>query len=117
MTQSRNPPVWMAQMRKGVAEFAVLMVIESGEIHGYGIYEHLSHRDLLNLSEGTLYPLLARLKRQGMLHTRKAASPGAPPRHLYTLTQEGHDRLNAMRAHWVRLSRSVHALDTSETLP
>ncbi len=102
---------WTAQLRKGVVELAVLAALAPGEAYGYEILRRLAGRDRrLELTESTVYPLLARLAKDGLLAVRAAPSPAGPPRRYYRLTDRGHRRLDEMRDTWTALSRAVHEL-------
>src|SRR4051812_24742226 len=103
-----NP--WETQLRKGVAELAILAVIAHGESYGYQIVEKLQVLDGLALSESTVYPVLTRLTRQGLLAVRREASPAGPTRRYYRLTVIGRRRLAELTASWQRASGSLKTL-------
>lgn len=101
---------WVIQMRKGLADLVVLTLIAQHSINARGIFLKLQSYGTLNLSEGTLYPLLARLKRQGLIRARKVSSPNAPPRKMYSLTPEGDDYLEEIKAQWEALNQEMLTL-------
>src|SRR5690606_30239222 len=77
-----------AQMRKGVLEFCILSVLEDGEAYTSDILETLKDAKML-VVEGTIYPLLTRLKNEGLLSYRWEESTSGPPREYYNLTESG----------------------------
>ena len=76
------------QMRKGILEFCILSVLKDKDLYASEILEHLKQAKLL-VVEGTLYPLLTRLKNAELLQYRWEESTGGPPRKYFTLTEEG----------------------------
>lgn len=94
---------WVAQMRKGLVEFCILAVLRDREDYGYGIVQRLQRVEGLALTEGTIYPLLGRLSREGLIRVRRAA----PRRRYYSLTAAGRRRLDSMQVYWKALSRAV----------
>jgi PadR family transcriptional regulator PadR len=101
---------WETQLRKGVAEFAVLAVIAREETYGYRIVEALQGLDGLALSESTVYPVLTRLARDGLLAVRSEASPNGPMRRYYSLTRTGQRRLSELQVSWQKISGSLSTL-------
>lgn len=102
-----SPDSVQAQMRKGILEFCVLAHLRCGPSYGREIAGVLSRDPSLLTSEGTLYPLLARLRKQGWVETSRQASELGPPRRYYTLTADGAAALEAFAAAWGPFSRSV----------
>jgi PadR family transcriptional regulator PadR len=99
-----------SQLRKGVVELAVLATIAKGETYGYRIVEELHRVEGLALTESTVYPVLTRLAREGLLATRNKESPSGPPRRYYRLTNDGQRRFRQMAESWSKLSQSLSAL-------
>lgn len=95
-----------AQMRKGVLEFCILSVLSSGDAYPSDIIRRLKEANLI-VVEGTLYPLLTRLKNAGLLSYRWQESLSGPPRKYFALTPEGQSFLNELRASWDELVASV----------
>lgn len=92
---------WKAQLRKGAAELAVMAVLEAHERYGLEILEEVRGEEGLAISEGTIYPLLNRLQKDGKLRARWVEDPGAShPRKYYALTEEGRVFLQQMRDAW-----------------
>ena len=100
-----------AQMRKGVLEYCILSIISRGDAYASDILEEMKEAKLL-VVEGTLYPLLTRLKNAGLLSYRWEESPSGPPRKYFSLTEEGGKTYEQLRTAWAELSTSVNNLTT-----
>lgn len=98
------------QMRKGILEYCVLLIISRGEIYASDIIAELKRAKLL-VVEGTLYPLLTRLKNNGLLAYNWVESTSGPPRKYYVLTPEGRQILTQLDTTWSEL---VYAITTSQ---
>lgn len=99
-------------MRRGVLEYSILLVLQSGEGYTSSIISKLKAVDII-VVEGTLYPLLIRLKNQGLLTYRWEESPQGPPRKYYTLTEKGQEQLALLDQAWNDLKKSVEAVRNS----
>ena len=95
-----------AQMRKGILEYCILSIISRGEIYASDILEELKQAKLI-VVEGTLYPLLTRLKNDGLLDYNWQESVQGPPRKYYKITASGTEFLKALDLTWNDLSYSV----------
>ncbi|KEQ31503.1 PadR family transcriptional regulator [Pedobacter antarcticus] len=101
------------QMRKGILEYCVLLIISKGEIYASDIIAELRAAKLL-VVEGTLYPLLTRLKNNGLLSYNWVESTSGPPRKYYVLTPEGTAILGQLDGTWQELSFAIdHAKNAS----
>ena len=98
-----------AQMRKGVLELCVLSVISDKEVYTSDILSSLKEAKLL-VVEGTLYPLLNRLKNDGVLKYRWEESSSGPPRKYFSLTDQGQEVRNNLKENWKTLSNSINQL-------
>ncbi len=98
-----------AQMRKGILEYCILMILKKGEAYPSEIIEALKKSKLI-VVEGTLYPLLTRLKNAEILSYRWEESTGGPPRKYFQLTEKGDEFLNALDSTWEELSAAVNEL-------
>lgn len=96
-----------AQMRKGVLELCVLAIIAHKEAYPSDIIEELKASHLI-VVEGTLYPLLNRLKTMGLLDYRWKESNAGPPRKYYSITDDGREFLNQLLQTWVELTHAVN---------
>ena len=95
-----------AQMRKGVLEYCILSILKSGEAYPSEIIEKLKAGKLI-VVEGTLYPLLTRLKNAGLLSYRWEESKSGPPRKYYRLTEIGDEFLKELETTWDDLVKAV----------
>jgi PadR family transcriptional regulator, regulatory protein PadR len=108
MPTSTQIEQWSTQLRKGLAELCVLAAVNRlGEAYGYQLVQFLTDHDGLTLTESTIYPLLARLAREGQLSVTSAASPSGPPRRYYRITAAGRRSLESMLQHWTAVGTSI----------
>ena len=98
-----------AQMRKGILEYCILSILSKGEAYPSEILESLENAKLL-VVEGTLYPLLTRLKNMELLSYRWEESTSGPPRKYYQITSQGQEFLNELDKTWNELQQAVHKL-------
>jgi len=96
-----------AQMRKGVLELCILNMLQERDAYANEIIEELKKAELI-VVEGTLYPLLTRLKNGGLLAYRWEESTSGPPRKYYSLTEVGKTALKELRGTWERLQEAVN---------
>ena len=96
-----------AQMKKGVLEFCILSILSNGENYPSEIIEKMKEAKLI-VVEGTLYPLLMRLKNDGLLSYRWEESTSGPPRKYYKLTPVGEQFLKELDTTWKELVEAVH---------
>ncbi|MFT4697750.1 MAG: PadR family transcriptional regulator PadR [Flavobacteriaceae bacterium] len=101
-----------AQMRKGVLEYCILSILKDGEAYTSDILETLKGAKML-VVEGTIYPLLTRLKNAGLLSYRWEESLSGPPRKYYDLTETGKLFLKELNTTWSELQQAVNRV-TSE---
>jgi PadR family transcriptional regulator PadR len=97
------------QMRKGILEFCILHIISRGEVYASDMLEELTLAKIV-VVEGTLYPLLTRLKNSGLLDYKWVESSSGPPRKYYILTDEGKEFLKVMEETWNDLASSTEAI-------
>lgn len=95
-----------AQMRKGVLELCILAILSDGEHYPTEILERMKEADLL-VVEGTIYPLLTRLKNEGLLNYHWVESTGGPPRKYFTLTADGKKSLKQLKEAWTKMNEAV----------
>ena len=98
-----------ADMRRGMLPFVVLLIISRGKIYASDILKELKIADLI-IVEGTLYPLLSRLKSEEILEYTWEESKSGPPRKYYTLTDLGREHLTQLKTTWKSLTHSIIAL-------
>ena len=98
-----------AQMRKGILEYCILSILSGDSRYASDIIKELKEGKVI-VVEGTLYPLLTRLKNSGLLSYRWEESQQGPPRKYYSITPEGTDFLSELRSGWDELVNAVSAL-------
>lgn len=103
-----------AQMRKGLLEYCILSILSKEECYPSEIIEQLKKVELI-IVEGTLYPLLTRLKNAGLLSYRWEESKSGPPRKYYQLTPTGKEFLTELKSTWEGLRSAVDQLENKET--
>ena len=101
---------WEVQLRKGCLELAILGTLWAGRQYGLAILRRLESESDLVLSEGTVYPLLSRLKSDGLLDSEWVEAEGGHPRKYYRLTPSGRRRAVQMARLWSRFSASLGKL-------
>ncbi len=97
------------QMRKGILEFCILHIIARGEVYASNMLDELTSSNIM-VVEGTLYPLLTRLKNSGLLDYKWVESTSGPPRKYYVLTDTGREFLEELQQTWEELSASVNKI-------
>ena len=98
-----------SQMRKGLLEYCILLILNKKEAYASSIIEELKQANMI-VVEGTLYPLLIRQKNQGLLNYRWEESTSGPPRKYYGLTEIGKTFLNELNSTWTELSDAVNII-------
>lgn len=101
---------WTTQIRKGLLELCILNSIDSNRLYGYDIVKRLRKVEGLVISEGTIYPILTRLRREDLLETTLEESTQGPARKYYELTDRGRTLVEHMNRHWNRLKTGVETL-------
>jgi len=97
----------LAQMRRGTLQYCVLSLLADQERYGFDLVRGLAELDGMVTSEGTIYPLLSRLRRDGLVESNWQESPSGPPRRYYRLTNAGRAALDAFRLEWRRFRDAV----------
>jgi PadR family transcriptional regulator PadR len=106
---------WKSQLWKGAAELAILALLERRESYGIQLLEKVREWEGLGLSDGTIYPLLNRLQKEGKISALWVEDPGAShPRKYYRLTGAGRALLQAMKSEWSAFRRSLTELIEGE---
>jgi PadR family transcriptional regulator, regulatory protein PadR len=100
----------LTQLRRGVLPHAVLAALARQERYGFELVRLLTEDHGFSISEGTIYPLLSRLRRDGLVETSWRASDAGPPRRYYRLTRDGQLALDGFRAEWSSFRDAVDAL-------
>lgn len=102
-----------AQMRKGILEYCILLLLEKKDAYASDIITQLKENQLI-VVEGTLYPLLTRQKNAGLLGYRWEESTQGPPRKYYTITDLGRESLKEMDKSWTELVETINALKNNQ---
>ena len=100
----------ITQMRRGTLEYCVLALLRDQARYGFDLARTLAAADGLVTSEATIYPLLSRLRRDGLVTTSWRESPSGPPRRYYELTPAGHQALEVFATEWDRFTQAVDRL-------
>lgn len=103
----------VVQMRKGILEFCILHIISRGEVYASDMLEELTSAKIM-VVEGTLYPLLTRLKNAGLVEYKWVESTSGPPRKYYIITNEGQAFLNGLELSWKDLVASTEQIITKK---
>jgi PadR family transcriptional regulator len=104
----------LSQLRRGTLEYCVLALLREGERYGFELVRTLGEADGLVTSEGTIYPLLTRLRKEQLVTTFWQESDAGPPRRYYRITESGTAALADFTAEWARFRSSVDSLLTPE---
>ena len=108
--QTDQPDRWEAQLRKGALEMAALASLWRGRLYGLEIIRFLENQSRLVLAEGTIYPILNRLKSEGLLASEWVEAEAGHPRKYYSLTDAGRLRLRVMAEAWTSFSQGLSQL-------
>lgn len=108
MSENESSDKWEVQLRKGTLELAILAALWTGKLYGLEILRRLESASDLVISEGTVYPLLTRLKALGLLTSQWVESDAGHPRKYYELTAEGRRRAIQMTALWIRFANTMN---------
>lgn len=104
---AREQELWVSQIRKGVVEIVVLGLLSRERMYGSQLVEELSAHRELAISAGTVYPLLSRLRKSGLIESTWVESPVGPPRKYYALTVDGERALGDMKQAWCSVAETV----------
>ncbi len=102
-----------SQMRKGVLEYGILLILSHREAYSADLLQILKENDLI-VVEGTLYPLLSRLRKDGMVSYSWVESTQGPPRKYYVITEKGRQFMTLVSESWKELVVSMRKLDSSD---
>jgi len=110
---------WQEQLRRGSLDLAILLAVSSGPRYGLAIIQHLEAFTDLVVTEGTIYPILGRLTKEGLLDATWVEDEAPHPRKYYRLTRVGEKRLAEMKAEWRaftdKIGRLMRAAEKSAT--
>jgi len=106
---------WTTQLRKGILELGLLATLRGRRLYGYDIVKRLGNIPGLVISEGTVYPILSRFKREGLVSTTLVESNEGPARKYYELTSAGRRELTRMRESWRAVRDGIDSLSEEAT--
>ena len=98
---------WKSQIKKGLIEYMILLFLEKKTYYGYELIEMIRELSSIEIAEGTLYPLLNRLKKDGMLTSRWQELDSGIPRKYYTITNKGAEQIELMNAYFDLIDNSL----------
>lgn len=98
---------WISQLKKGSLSFIVLNILSSKEYYGYELIEEIKKHTAFEVAEGTLYPLLNRLKKEGLVNSKWVEQDSGIPRKYYTVSTLGKETLEEMNTYWHILEKSI----------
>lgn len=101
---------WESQLRKGVLDFIMLLFLNKKEYYGYELIRDIKKAIEMEISEGTIYPLLNRMKKEGNIESKWVEMDGGVPRKYYTITENGKVALKDMEEGWGKINTSMDKL-------
>jgi len=100
---------WKTQIRKGLLDLCVLNFLRAREYYGYDLVQDIKQIDGLQMREGNVYPILARLEEDALVESKVRASTAGPPRKYFRLTPAGRKAIAEMNLHWNQMTQAVDA--------
>lgn len=101
---------WKSQVKKGTLAFIILNVLKGKEFYGYELIEEVKKFTSIEIAEGTLYPLMNRLKKEGLVTSRWVEQESGIPRKYYVLTNIGEETLKLMQDYWNDLETAINKI-------
>ncbi len=101
---------WLSQVKKGTLSYIVLNILNEKEFYGYDLIQEIKLHTTLEVAEGTLYPLLNKLKADGIVESKWVEQPSGIPRKYYILSKEGKTTLDEMKKIWLTLETAIHKI-------
>lgn len=101
---------WETQVKKGILDFIILLLLREKEKYGYELLEHIREKTGYDMAEGTIYPLLNRLKDDKLIDSKWVEMETGMPRKYYTITSLGLSSLKKMKAFWTSLANNIENL-------
>ena len=106
-------PQWITQLRKGIIEYAILLLLEAEENYALNIVRRLNEYSCFQVSESTVYPILGRLKKEGKLKARIVSSSEGPPRRYLLLSEAGRRQLKQMKMALNDINQSIADIENN----
>lgn len=102
---------WISQLKKGTLSFLVLSILKDGkEYYGYDLINEIKKRTQIDIAEGTLYPLMNRLKKEELVVSKWVEQESGIPRKYYTISKLGLHTVNEMKTYWDSLNTTINAI-------
>jgi len=102
---------WISQLKKGTLSFLVLSVLQNGrEYYGYDLINEIKKKTSIDIAEGTLYPLMNRLKKENLVISEWVEQESGIPRKYYTITPLGLATIAEMKNYWDQLNATIHSI-------
>jgi PadR family transcriptional regulator PadR len=101
---------WKSQVKKGTLTFIILNILKDKEFYGYELIEEVKKYTAIEIAEGTLYPLMNRLKKENLVTSKWVEQKSGIPRKYYVLTEAGIKDLIEMRLYWNDLEKAIHKI-------
>jgi PadR family transcriptional regulator, regulatory protein PadR len=101
-----------SQYKKGVVELCILSLLNRGDSYGYDVSDFLTRH--MDLSDGAVYPILRKLKDDGLVTTYLSEASGGPPRKYYAITQTGRDFYTAEKKDWLDFAKAIEKILMTE---
>jgi len=102
---------WISQLKKGTLSFLVLSVLRDGkEYYGYDLINAIKNKTSIDIAEGTLYPLMNRLKKENLVISKWVEQESGIPRKYYTITALGKTTTAEMKNYWDNLNTTIHSI-------
>ena len=98
---------WKSQIKKGTLSFIIMNILKENEYYGYELIEKIRKHTEIEIAEGTLYPLMNRLKNENLVNSKWIEQETGIPRKYYCLSEIGMETLNQMNQYWANLSESI----------
>ena len=103
---------WKSQVKKGTLSFIVLNILKGKELYGYELIENVKEKTDIAIAEGTLYPLMNRLKKENLVTSKWVEQESGIPRKYYVLTKEGINTIDQMKKYWETLEQSIKRISS-----
>jgi len=101
---------WFSQVKKGTLSYIILIILNEKEYYGYELVQEIKIHTALDVAEGTLYPLLNRLKAEGLVESKWVEQESGMPRKYYTLSKDGKATLAEMKKIWTELETAIQKI-------
>ncbi|WP_166333495.1 PadR family transcriptional regulator [Sphingobacterium chungjuense] len=102
---------WSSQLKKGTLSFIILKILDQGtDFYGYDLINELKNKTSIQIAEGTLYPLMNRLKSENLVVSNWVEQSSGIPRKYYSITSEGKKVVVEMSVYWSNLNQIIHSI-------